>query len=297
MPRHIFLDSKDLIALVRRSEPMSVDDARAWFHERNAKLVLSHTTVSEFVPVDDPDRLRIRGELQQLESFPVTYIRFAELLRVEARLARKAFAAGEEYPRFIPFRREFWQTFWPLVPEDGEEIVLTRELERRLNYRLDEQVFDLWTRSNNFRNLHAHTARLQRKMSAFRADVRPRRERFRSELQDALDEERGPDFEALAKWLSADATRAPAWRLLYEVLEQWRANKADDAKDGDLNDITHITFLPFVDAATLDGRFVTYVCQAAQQLRQRTAAIDYDRRVFRSFAEVIENFDSSMSNQ
>jgi hypothetical protein len=268
---------------------MSLADAQLWFAAHDATLVLSHTTISEFVPADESDGLRIRWELQQLERFSPVYIRLGDLACAELFLADRARASGEEYPRFEPYVPTFWRTFWSLYSADGEDIVFRRELERRVAYRLDEQVFELWVRPDNFRNLAQHTTRLQNKIRSFREDSRPRKLRYRNELSDTLStcEWGTTDVEPLAKWLNASPTRAPGWRLTYEVLEQWRSNTGDDAKPGDIHDLTHVGCVPYVDAATLDGRFVTYVNQAAKEMRTRVPAIDYEHRVFRSFADMV----------
>jgi len=214
-------------------------------------------------------------------------------MRIEVYLARKAVAENNEYPTFIPFVPAFWKTFWELFPQDGRDILFKRKMEERVAYRLHEQVFELLARPDNFRNLASHTRRLQAKIAGFRADPRKRRERFRAELEEAFDKPGQGDLETVAMWLDADPSRAPAWRLTYEVLEQWRANTTDDAKDGDLNDLTHVACVPFVGLATLDGRFVTYVQQASRSLRSRAPSIDYENRVFRSLADIVNRLESS----
>jgi hypothetical protein len=181
----IFLDSKDLINLVRRSVPMRVDEAHRWFEERHATLVLAQSSVSEFVPVEEKDRLRVRDELQRLESLPISYIRLGGIQAGELQLAGEAYASRTEPQRFDPYVSHFWRTFWPLVQLTLEDVVLTHEIERRVNFRLHDQVLMLWTDSVNFKNKPELTGGVQAILDLIRGDGRSARQKFEAEVPEA----------------------------------------------------------------------------------------------------------------
>ncbi|MEK6374510.1 MAG: hypothetical protein AABO58_17635 [Acidobacteriota bacterium] len=287
----IFLDSKDLINLVRRSEPFGVDAADAWLRERNAFIVLCHTSVSEFVPVATNDRLRVRWELQQLERLPTLYIRLGDLSRAELLHAVAAYAARAPAVAVEPFVEAFWQTFWEFDPSSGEDVAITRQLERRVGFRLDEQIDMLWTRPENFMNTQLTADSLQQILDRQRR--RTPHERFTNDLVAASEDCEtilGSDFEPFVKWLQETPRATPAWRLFWQASEELMLNREDVAKPGDVRDLTHVSVVPYVDAATLDGRFLSYTRQAAAKLRRIDASIDYEGRLFRSFDAIVKHY-------
>jgi hypothetical protein len=290
MTFRIFLDSKDLINLVRRSQPFDLATADKWLRERNAEIVLSHTSVSEFVPAATTDRLQVRWELQELERLPVSYIRLGDLRCPELWLAARAFAESRPYVPFDPYVTSFWRTFWNLIPEDGKEVAQTRELELRVNFRLDEQIFMLWTRPENFMNTESDKQSLQSVLDAYRK--RTPRQRFREDVEAAMNDCNGSlelDLDVFVAWLQDRPRVAPAWRFFWQTAEELTLNTTDLAKPGDLHDLLHLSATPYVDAVTLDGRFRSYARQATRKLRSIDDSIDYDRRLFGSFEAIIHD--------
>lgn len=288
----IFLDSKDLINLFRRSIPMSVADARGWFDAHDATLVLAHSSVSEFVPVDESDKLRIRIELQELERFPLAYIRLGDIQCRELKLAAEDFAAGCA-PRLLdPYVPHFWRTFWDSEQTTLHDVLITQEVERRVNFRLHDQVLMLWTEPENFRNRPQATAGVQNILDSIRSESRTPRQKFDSGVRDALNACAcdSTAYSGVEDWLRSRPTIAPGWRLQYEVLQEWAANTTDNAKGGDLHDVVHLLGVPYVDFATLDRRFVDYASRATKRLHSVDPAINNDSRVLRTFADLVEKF-------
>jgi hypothetical protein len=281
----IFLDSKDLINLFRYSLPMRVDEAQKWFEERNVTLVLAQSSISEFVPVGEKDKLRVRDELLRLESFPIKYIRLGGIQPTELSAAAESYWADAAFPSHDPYVRHFWRTFWPLKPLTFHDVLLTQEIERRVNFRLHDQILMLWTDPINFQNKPELTARMQAILKSIRGNHDSPREKFDAEVGEAfracgLQLPPRPGFE---RWLRSCPSVAPGWRLQYEVLKEWAGNTSDTAKNGDLHDMTHVFGLPYVEYATLDRRFVDYVSRASRRLRHFDRQIDYDSRVFHDF--------------
>ncbi len=286
----IFLDSKDLINLFRTSNPMSVAEAREWFEVHGATLVLAQSSVSEFVPVWEADKLRVRSELQELEEFPITYIRHGDIQCRELALAVAAFTAGFEPQQLDPYVPQFWRTFVPLKAANFSDVVLIQEMERRVNFRLHDQVFMLWSNPTNFQNDKRTTVRLQHILDSVRANTTTARHQFKAEIAEALSvcKVAASDVAGFEKWIRGKPSVAPGWRLHYEVLKEWAANVTDNAKDGDLNDVTHLFAIPYLAYATLDRRFVDYATRAARRLRHFDNSIDYELRLFRSFSEMVK---------
>ena len=94
-------------------------------------------------------------------------------------------------------------------------------------------------------------------------------------------------FGTFADWLEKTPSAAPAWRLFWQVSEELTLNTEDSAKPGDIRDLTHLSTAPYVDALTLDGRFLNYTRQATAKLKGISSSVDYGDRLFRSFGEIV----------
>lgn len=174
----------------------------------------------------------VRDELQRLESFPSSYIRFDDIQPRELQLAVEAYAAKGAPRPLDPYVSHFWQTFWPLKASSFHEVLLTQEIERRVNFRLHDQVLMLWADPINFQNKPEFTAHMQTILDRIRTDHRTEREKFDAELPNALNACRiqPPETAGMEGWLRARPSLAPGWRLHYELLQEWAGNANDNAK-------------------------------------------------------------------
>jgi hypothetical protein len=206
--------------------------------------------------------------------------------------AAAAFFEKQPFHRVDPFVDHFWKTFWSYDPNDGRDITLTREMERRIVFRLDEQVFMLWSRPSNFMNTQADADRMQRILKRQR-EVTPH-QRFRDDLKATFEgcnwKVKDYVFADFADWLEETPSAAPAWRLFWQTSEELTLNTQDSAKPGDIHDLMHASAAPYVDAVTLDGRFLNYARQAAAKLMRADAAINYGGKLFRSFSDIVKHF-------
>ncbi len=291
-PVRVFLDSKDLINLVRRSEPMSIAEGVEWFRQRSATLVLAFSSVSEFVPPSETDWLKVRAELQALESFPHCYIRLGDIQCGELEAAVSAYSTKQAPASIQPYVSDFWRTFWPLRPTTFDDVVFMNELERRVGFRLDEQVRLLWSDKRNFRNETGMTARVQGILDGWRAGTGSALTRFSAEIPEAL-ASCGSNLgqstvDSMARWLFELHSLASGLRLHYGVLFEYAANMTDSAKSGDLSDVSHLFGIPYFDFATLDRCFLDYVTRASQRLRKFDSRVDDTDRVYRSFGELVK---------
>lgn len=69
-----------------------------------------------------------------------------------------------------------------------------------------------------------------------------------------------------ADWIYETPNRCPAIRLVYEVWHKITKNKTDPLDDSDMEDLMHLSCLPYVDFMTVDRRMHGYVTQASKGL-------------------------------
>ncbi|HEV8717825.1 MAG TPA: hypothetical protein VGX03_34005, partial [Candidatus Binatia bacterium] len=64
---------------------------------------------------------------------------------------------------------------------------------------------------------------------------------------------------ALADWITAEPSRCPGNRLVFEIFHAISANRTDKLQRSDLADFNHLYCLPYVDLATVDRRIYGYL--------------------------------------
>ena len=93
----VFLDTRDLIRLIERDEPLPIRDLRKILTRRRARVVLAFSNVMELVPHNErqpPDRGRVKSIMRDLASLPNISIRSTEIERLEFQAAVAAFEDG-----------------------------------------------------------------------------------------------------------------------------------------------------------------------------------------------------------
>lgn len=93
-----------------------------------------------------------------------------------------------------------------------------------------------------------------------------------------------PSVISLAKWIYERPFRCPSTRLINEVINKMIKNINDIPEDSDLEDFSHIQFLPYVDIMTVDRRMYGYISQAAKSLSS-----DYDTKIRKSMKEFLDS--------
>ncbi|HEU4888671.1 MAG TPA: hypothetical protein VFV49_12360 [Thermoanaerobaculia bacterium] len=91
------------------------------------------------------------------------------------------------------------------------------------------------------------------------------------------------DVDAFARWVYADPAICPGWRLLQETFQEFRCDIGARVAKGDLPDLTHLSLLPYMRAATLDRKWREYIARARRKL-----AKDGLFRKYRLFADLGE---------
>jgi hypothetical protein len=276
----ILLDSRDLINLVERGQPISTTEFDAYLRSNNHQIVLCFTNVKEFAGAlgEGKDFLELRPLLQSLESLPHICLKESAVIAVEIGAAVAAFNASTEYQGRSPYVRRWDYTL------GGEEPVSANWV----NVRIDEIVFDInRTRPDVFRPPAHHRRPFQRLFAddrvLLRAGKLPPKQHFLVSMRKHAASHHvqlpvGHEDE-FAAWVYANPNRCPGLRLGHEVYRALLANYADIPETNDIFDIALVYAVPHVDAGTLDRRMRDYVNRASRKLVKMGATYNYRNRI------------------
>ncbi len=274
----VYLDSRDLIRLVSRNEPIAPIDLAQVLTERQWQLVYSFANICEVVVLDD--LLETRNRLQLLDRLPHTHIMAMPAIRcLEFTAARVACAGASKLESISPFVQRWHQSYtYPGQPNYQDMLV---------NYSLVDQVLPLAMNNPEVcRNSKGKAAFLQQAVEQDRAvtdAVRRNRQRWEGGVRGALRDcgvaVPQSELAALAGWIRADPCRCPGWRLFHEVYLEFCTNVGDLGDAGDVRDFSHVACLPYVDAMTLDRRMSAYCRAAVIRLQSVKPDIGYSSRI------------------
>jgi len=285
----ILLDAKDLINIVESSRPLGVADFGRWLEQRRSVVVLSFTSVSDFVgPVFSSrgDWLQMRALLQRLESLPVVYIREGLIIRDELREALRAYQAGQEPIAVDPYVSRWDETaHW-----EGE--AATKIL---VGLRLDEIVHMARTTIQSYKR---YARGLQSKLAWERSlpptQRKPLRDIFVNNIPDRLRDHKieaiGVPLQKFGSWLWRNPLRSPGLRLQFEVYHQLRRDERMPLQGGDIADFAHLAAVPNVDIATVDKRIADLANKACRKIGKAHARADFSSRIYTSINEVVSRF-------
>ena len=280
----VYLDTKDLINVLERSDPLSPEELASSLREANAQLALSFIAVAEISAplLVQSARTSVMNLLNQLEALPHVFLADSHVERLELEEAVEAFASEREYSPIDPFVGRFDYT----IPLRGAPATAVY-----LKYSMAETIWDLWRNEPAlFDGYATHYDAYQAVLTRDRARANPPtlRASFPSAVQRAIDlhgvQTSGVDVQKLGDWIYSSPSRCPAKRLTYEVWHQIRSNVTDKPKPSDISDFNHLFALPYVDVATLDKRMLAYVTGATSEWSDGIVAAH-----FRDAAEVLAN--------
>jgi len=290
----ILADTRDLINLTERRQPISADAFRQYLTNGNHQTILTFNNVRELagpLAIGDGDFLRIRHYLQSLEAMPHTYLAEVRVVGIEIQAAVEAFKAGTEYKDLSPYVSRW----------DGTLMTQTRNLaedfKQLVGLRLDNIVHDVFRyQPQAFAPLHEALPNLVTLLRQDRELLRdgkvPAREHFLRSIKKHAAYHKvtlpvGKE-EEFARWVYSNPRRCPGLRLNHEVYRRLMRNYADVPEVGDFVDLNLIFAVPYVDAATLDNRMREYCSQAARSLTRLGLAVDYSDRLYRDLASVMQ---------
>jgi hypothetical protein len=289
----ILPDTRDLINLTERGQPVTADDFRQYLEEHNHQIVLSFTNIRELAGplARGGDFLKIRKLLQAVEAMPHAYIKEVSVIDLEIQAAVEGFTRGVEYQDVAIYVNR-WDATLRLPPGQVRALY-----ERFVGLRLDNIVHDAYrNRPEIFAQPEQHLPLLQRTFEEDRnrlakGEAAPRNHFvnvFRRQAQSSqIALPRGRE-EEISKWVYQDPSRCPGLRLHHETYRQLMLNYSNQPEVGDFSDLAHVYSLPYVDAATLDNRMRNYCSQACRKLASIAKPVDYRPRLYKNLADFMQ---------
>ncbi len=281
--RRLLLDTSDLINVLERKQPITPDALEDLLISRNAALVLTFTTVLEFVaPVAKTgDFLHFRPLLQRLEHMPVLFLSNGHVPMQELKHAAEVFVEEAEYSSIDPYVQRWDET----VQLPGESL-----LKQVVGFRIDDAVYEIWKTNPAAISGHVrHTATLRKVVAEDRYRPSPRasqEENFPNKIRKDLQRSQRYGFtlpedrvELFANWIYSDARRCPGLRLSYDLYHSKLADIVDQPKSGDISDHSLAQCLPYVDAISVDKRTGAYLRRVCQRLETRNPALGYSAKI------------------
>lgn len=287
----ILLDTRDLIAVVERGQPVSAQAFGTYLRDYNHQIVLCFSNVRELASpmYCANDILNTRASFQSLEHLPQTYLKEATIISREIRAAINAFANGEDYRDPSPYVVRWDYTMGP----DGAQPAIP---ENWIDVRLFDIVFSTYQGNRNvFAPPSEHLARLKEQFendrAALRAGKAPAKQHFiismrKQSARHKLQLPRGREDE-FGGWVYSNPNRCPGFRLNHEVYRALMANYADVPELGDFTDLALTSAIPYVGAATLDNRMRDYCRRASRKMMRFGAAHNYSDRLYANVGDIM----------
>jgi hypothetical protein len=279
MPQKLYLDSRDLINVLSRNDPVTPDELRQLLTNQDVVLVYSFSNVIETVAYGNLYESRRRLDL--LDSMPKIFIMsLPPLIRTEFAEVQRVMGTNAPYQKIAAFRDQWLQTLehHPVPYMVGrtmvDEAMLMLFEQPRLG-RNTQRNLDRFREQIGFDRLSTPAER--RKWTWFVGSVHQiivscgwRMGNYRS-------------LERLARCIYDDGSIVPGWRLSHFVYAAFCDNVNDHGECGDPPDYSHVTAAPYVDAMTLDNRMRGYYRSAIAKLQERYPNVNYYRhRAFRN---------------
>ncbi|MDP2681703.1 MAG: hypothetical protein Q8P28_02700 [Deltaproteobacteria bacterium] len=260
----IYFDSKDIINIIEKSTPFSVDDLEHILKSGGHELVLSFLTIME---ISEPllhkkAKSNIMGLLNRIEKLPHTFIHSSSITRIELIEAYEAFSKGREYNDINPYVSRFDETC-DLSKKPPTHVYI--------NYSLSGTVWDLYC-FGAVGGLDAYGEKLRKIFMADRSMTNQPtpQNHFTTTVERLLSlyglKIPSTEIEPLSSWIYDNPTRCPSERLGYELWHKMLKNITDIPTNSDMEDYNHLCCLPYVDLMTLDRRMFNYVAQASKGL-------------------------------
>lgn len=283
----ILLDTKDLINLLEKNQPISVPDFDRFLRAGAHKLVLSYVNVTEIVaPLrTGAEFVKIRPILIALESLPVCYIRDSMIPGDELREAVGAFNTRRKPGAINPYVRRWDETITPFGESAIRQFVNVRLWEIIWTLLKQDALPDFAKEADQLRSQFQTERTLpsnQRQTS---------REIFIGSVERHLSTYRVKPPEAggmpFAGWLYDNPQWCPANRVTFEVYHALLRNRNDIPKNSDILDINHLKTLPYVDLLTLDRRMDSYLGQALDRLASMSQEFQFRGKIRKNLEEVL----------
>lgn len=289
----ILPDTRDLINLTERGQPISPEQFKQYLLKGNHQAVLTFNNIRELAGplAEGADFLPIRRSLQTLEAMPHTYLREVTIVALEIQSAVEAFTGGSECRDVSPYVSRWDGTLMTRSQN------VTEHFKQLVGLRLDDIVYDVFRyQPQAFAPLHEGLPNLitllQQDRELLRNGKVPAREHFLRSIKKHAEYHNvalpAGREEAFARWVYSDPKRCPGLRLNHEVYRRLMRNYTDVPEVGDFVDLNFIFAVPYVDAITLDNRIREYCSQAARSLMRLGLTVDYRERLYRDLPSLMQ---------
>lgn len=292
----ILLDTKDLINLLERNQPVSVPELDRSLRASGHELVLSYVNVTEIVA---PLRMgakfvEIRPILIALESLPVCYIRDSMILGDELREAASAFEGKRNSRAINPYVSRWDEAITPF----GESA-----LRQLVNVRLWE-IVRMLSKRGALPDFSRESDQLRSQFQAERALSTNQRQTSREIFVGSVERRlhthgiKVPEagVEPFADWLYDNPRWCPANRVTFEMYHSLLRNTTDIPKNSDILDINHLKTLPYVHLLTLDRRMDSYLRRVLNALADMGQDFQFWERIHKNLADVLAVLGSPPSH-
>jgi hypothetical protein len=286
----IFLDSRDLIALVEHDRPINTRDFARQLTHRNGRLVLTYTNVTEFLPRQKSgtvDSRRAVELVRKLEQLPLSYIRQPDLMRREFLEAIRAFSERRPVLPLDPYVSQWWETF-SRTPSEFVPFLKPRMAKTLQQFSLSEEVERLLESGKELSVTSQDVAPVGEAMQEDRDVHHSRRgvpETWLAAVEKPFVSYGWPHppggITTFADFLRSTPNACPAWRFGVAMYEESRANLTAPVRVGDISDFSHVHFLPYVTHATLDRSWRDRLERANRRLAQ---TMPHERRYTNVYA-------------
>lgn len=301
----VFLDTRDLIGVIEKKQPVSVSELGKLFTSRSARVVLVYTNVAELVPQTDSqkaDRGRVRELMRELERLPLSFIRSQEISRHEFRAAIDAFEGPGPLRAVNPYVNQWWQIFWGIPPE-YMHIVRPRQdaalralsMSKMINYLVANNPEALRFDSTDRDKLAASVEDDRKRLGTSRGSPKS----FLAGVKEIFIRYQWPEpeggIEAFSEYLRRDSRICRGWRISHDVYEEYRCNLTGPVTKNDIPDFSHVVVLPYVTHATLDRAWRTRLQQAKHRATKAGLYAAPYNRVYANLEEVLVSFETANS--
>lgn len=226
MPQKLYLDSRDLINVISRNDPVTPDELRRLLSDQDVVLVYSFSNVIETAICGDLYESRRRLDL--LESMPRIFIlSLPSLIRSEFSEVRRVLETASPYEEINAFRDQWLQTFEhrPVPYMIGRTMV-------------DEAMLMLFEQPGLGRNTQTNLDRFREQIGQDRLATSAERKRwswFVGSVHQIIVScgwrmGNARSLERLATWIHEDGSIVPGWRLSHFVYGAFCDNVNDEGR-------------------------------------------------------------------
>jgi hypothetical protein len=290
----VFLDTRDLLNVFNRSQPVSATELGELFVRGGHELVISFSLLSELIPTDNNPIVVARRIVKIEEDIPHIFLQQKALPDEEIRRAALDVSDGRSpvpYDPYVQNFRDLWaEGFDPIFLMDLDRTIGKRKMSSQIDLLVQErpEIFH-WSKAETEYAVRA----LQEEQQAINSG--PAKEVFRDAVERWLKRVglggSAESIDRFADLLRRNPSIAPGWRLFEEVFDQLARDKHFKPTVNDVWDLAHVAMLPYVDALTLDRNKVNLVRQATRRLEQFDQALDYPSRAFARVDELLARLD------